>query len=160
MLQNSGSGNDGCCDSGCGGAVASGPRGCAGSSPSATRSFDKATVEPGEDVQVTINVSNYGQGRRSQRDCCPPGSPMSLNPAVSGPQDIRVDGQRPGTSGSSCRGLLPLRTPLPRPSTTGPGRFSGTLRDCERNDYDVGGASSSNGRGYPRTDAQCHQVLR
>ena len=29
-------------------------------SPSAERSFDNMTVEPGADVQVTIAVSNYG----------------------------------------------------------------------------------------------------
>ena len=72
----------------------------------------RTTVAPGGQVEVTIAVANFTvRALRSEPRRCQPGSPT--NPAVWPPALSRSPAR---TSGSSCKRLLPLRTPLPRPA--------------------------------------------
>ena len=105
-------------------------------SPSATRSFDKTTVEPGGEVVVTIAVANYGQGG-GVTETLPGGftyesSSLAANEIEVTGQDVRF----------ILQGTTSFTYTVTASSTTGSHRFSGTLRDFERVDYDVGGAPS------------------
>ena len=108
----------------------------AGPTPSATRSFDKTTVEPGKEVVVTIAVANYGQGG-GVTETLPGGftyksSSLAANEIEVTGQDVRF----------ILQGTTSFTYTVIASSTTGSHRFSGTLRDFERDDYEVGGASS------------------
>ena len=105
-------------------------------SPSATRSFDKRTVEPGGEVVVTIAVANYGLGG-GVTETLPGGftyesSSLAANQIEVTGQDVKF----------ILQGTISFTYTVTASSTTGSHRFSGTLRDFERADYDVGGASS------------------
>ena len=108
----------------------------AGPTPSATRSFDKPTVEPGREVVVTIAVANYGQGG-GVTEALPGGftyesSSLAANEIEVTGQDVRF----------ILQGTTSFTYTVTASSTTGSHRFSGTLRDFELEDYPVGGASS------------------
>ena len=112
----------------------------AGPTPSATRSFDKTTVEPGGEVVVTIAVANYGQGG-GVTETLPGGftyesSSLAANEIEVTGQDVRF----------ILQGTTSFTYTVAASSTTGSHRFSGTLRDFERDDYDVGGPSSVTSR--------------
>ena len=107
-----------------------------GPTPSATRSFDKTTVEPGGEVVVTIDVANYGQGG-GVTETLPTGFTYESSSLSANDVDVTGQGVR-----FILQGATSFTYTVTASSTTGPGRFSGTLRDFEKNDYDVGGASS------------------
>ena len=102
----------------------------------ATRSFDKTTVEPGGEVVVTIAVANYGQGG-GVTETLPGGFTYESSSLAAG--DIEVTGQNVRFI---LQGTTSFTYTVTASSTTGSHSFSGTLRDFERDDYDVGGASS------------------
>ena len=108
----------------------------AGQTPSATRSFDKKTVEPGGEVVVTIAVANYGQGG-GVTETLPGGFTYESSSLAA--NEIEVTGQ---DVSFILQGTTSFTYTVTTSSTTGSHRFSGTLRDFERDDYDVGGASS------------------
>ncbi len=104
--------------------------------PSATRSFDKTTVEPGGVVVVTIAVANYGQGG-GVTETLPGGFTYESSSLAA--SDIEVAGQNVSFI---LQGTTSFRYTVTASRTTGPHRFSGILRDFERDDYAVGGPSS------------------
>ena len=104
--------------------------------PSATRSFDKTTVEPGGEVVVTIEVANYGRFS-TVTETLPSGFTYESSSLT---DEIEVTGQEIsvvliGTYSS-------FTYTVTASSTTGSYRFFGTLSDEESDSYDVGGASS------------------
>ncbi|MCY4581708.1 MAG: hypothetical protein OXE50_02745 [Chloroflexi bacterium] len=104
---------------------------------SATRSFDQSTVAPGEPLIVTIAVAGYGSFG-AVVETLPEGFAYvsSSHPA----DQIRVDG---GTLRFTLLGEGPaeLTYTLTAPPTKGSYRFDGTLRDADRMDHPIGGAS-------------------
>ena len=85
--------------------------------PSATRSFNRATVEPGGEVVVTIVATGYGS-LGAVTETLPAGS--ATNPAVL-PMQVRSPRLMLGLSGSPSRGRTkPLPIPLPRPAWSVP----------------------------------------
>ena len=103
--------------------------------PSATRSFDKTTVEPGGEVVVTIEVANYGRFS-TVTETLPSGFTYESSSLT---DEIEVTGQEIsviliGTYSS-------FTYTVTASSTAGSHSFSGTLSDEESDDYDVVGAS-------------------
>ena len=104
-----------------------------GPTPSATRSFDKTTVEPGGEVVVTITVADYGD-TGGVAETLPTGfiyETSSLSAA-------RVTGQRVEFG---LIGTTSFTYTVTAPSATDTFTFSGTLQDHDRNSYPVGGPS-------------------
>ena len=105
--------------------------------PSATRSFDKASVAPGGTVTVTIQVANYGGiGRVTET------LPAGFAYVGSAHDSAGVEGERPRRSASRCKGIPPSTTRSPPPGDGGaptPSRV--LLRDSDTNDHTVGGAT-------------------
>ena len=104
--------------------------------PSATRSFDKTTVEPGGEVVVTIAVANYGQGG-GVTETLPGGFTYESSSLAA--SAIEVTGQNVSFI---LQGTTSFTYTVTASSTAGSHSFSGNLRDFERVNYDVGGASS------------------
>ena len=77
---------------------------------SASRSFNPATVAPGGEVAVTITATNYGQAG-GVTETLPDG--FTYVSSSLDTEQVLVTGRR---SGSPCKGLPPLRTPLPPPA--------------------------------------------
>ena len=101
---------------------------------SATRSFDQTTVEPGEEVVVTIAVANYGDtGGVSET------LPTGFTYEESSLSAVRVTGQ---VVQFGLIGVSSFTYTVTAPSTTGTYTFNGTLQDHPRNTYTVGGAST------------------
>ena len=103
--------------------------------PSATRSFNSATVAPGETVTVTIQAANYGQAG-GVTETLPSGfsyvsSSLSASQVNESGQNVRF----------TLQGDTSFTYTVTASSTPGPYDFSGTLRDFERDDYPVGGAT-------------------
>ena len=104
-----------------------------GSTPIATRSFDNRTVEPGEDVQVTIAVSNYG-GAGAISEMLPSGftyKESSLTRRGSG-QEL----------GFILTGQTSLTYTVTASSVEDDYTFSGVLKRVGEPDFTIGGASS------------------
>ena len=104
-----------------------------GSTPSAIRSFDNMTVEPGEDVQVTIAASNYG-GAGAISEMLPSGftyKTSSLTRRGSG-QELRF----------ILTGQNSLTYTVAASSVEGDHTFSGVLKRVGETDFPIGGASS------------------
>ena len=104
-----------------------------GSTPSAERSFDNMTVEPGEDVQVTIAVSNYG-GAGAISEMLPSGftyKTSSLTRRGSG-QELRF----------ILTGQTSLTYTVTASSVEGDHTFSGVLKRVGETDFPIGGPSS------------------
>ena len=103
--------------------------------PSATRSFNSATVAPGETVTVTIQAANYGQAG-GVTETLPSGfsyvsSSLSASQVNESGQNVRF----------TLQGDTSFTYTVTASSTPGPYDFSGTLRDFERDDYPVGGTT-------------------
>ena len=101
--------------------------------PSAIRSFNGITVEPGEDVQVTIAVSNYG-GAGAISEMLPSGftyKTSSLTRRGSG-QELRF----------ILTGQSSLTYTVTASSVEGDHTFSGVLKRVGEKDFTIGGASS------------------
>ena len=105
--------------------------------PSATRSFDKASnVAPGETVTVTIQIANYG-GIGRVTETLPAGFDY-----VSSTHDsagVSVNGQEVRFT---LQGDSSVAYTVTASRTAGSHSFSGMLRDSDRNDHTVGGATS------------------
>ncbi len=102
---------------------------------SATRSFNPATVAPGGTVTVTIAAANYGQAG-GVTETLPAGfayvsSPLAASQVYESGQDVRF----------TLQGDTSFTYTVTASSTPGPYDFSGTLRDFERDDHTVGGAT-------------------
>ena len=113
-------------------AVAAAPTGPV---PSATRSFDAATVAPGGEVEVTIAVANYG-GFGEVTETLPAGFAYVSSPKS---DQVEATGQ---TVSLTLQGDTSIAYTVTASDTAGLHAFSGTLRDSDRNNHDVGGASS------------------
>ena len=116
-------------------------------SPSATRSFDSSTVAPGATVTVTIQAENYGA----------PGAPLAVGRITDNlPSGFAyVSGSLTGSGGAfdaerSSSGVVVITLTggerftyqATASDTTGDHDFEGTLRDGNRDDHDIGGAST------------------
>ena len=104
--------------------------------PTATRSLDDATVGPGGQVTVTIEAANYGQAG---------GVTETLPVGFTYVSSSLPDGQVTEVDARTVRFTLQAETSftytVTASSTAGDYDFSGMLRDFERMDHDVGGAS-------------------
>ena len=104
--------------------------------PSATRSFDKTTVEPGENVTVTITAGNYG-GVGAVTEMLPDGFSY-VSSDLDTEQVTEVDTR---TVRFTLRGDSRFTYTVTASSAEGPHDFSGELRDSDLTDHDVGGAT-------------------
>ena len=102
----------------------------------ASRSFDDATVAAGATVTVTVTASGYGQGG---------GVTETLPEEFSYRSSSLPDSQVFELSGNRVRFTLQGETEftymVTASSSTGIHTFSGMLRDFDRNDHTVGGAT-------------------
>ena len=104
--------------------------------PSATRSFDKASVAPGGRVTVTIQVANYG-GIGRVTETLPAGFDY-----VSSAHDsagVNVNGQEVRFT---LQGDSSVAYTVTASRTAGPHSFLGMLRDSDRANHTVGGADT------------------
>ena len=104
--------------------------------PYAARSFPRSSVTPGSRLVVTIDVANYGQA----------GGVTETLPAGFAYVSSTLDTEQVAVTGQEVRFTLERDTSFTYTVTasmsSGSHRFSGTLRDFERDDYTVGGDSS------------------
>ena len=105
---------------------------------SASRSFDTASVAPGGTVTVTIAAANYGRFGRVT-ETLPDGFSYVSSDDLDG-DEVSEDGQiveftLQGTD-------ITFSYTVTASDTAGTHDFSGTLRDSDRDDHDVGGAAS------------------
>ena len=101
---------------------------------SATRSFDAATVAPGGEVEVTVAVANYG-GFGEVTETLPAGFAYVSSPKS---DQVEATGQ---TVRLTLQGDTSIAYTVTASDTAGLHAFSGTLRDSDRNNHDVGGAT-------------------
>ena len=105
-------------------------------SPSATRSFSSTTVDAGADVTVTINASNYGGFGRITETL-----PAGFTYQSSSLDDSQVDDSGGQVVKFTLQGESSFTYVVTASDTAGPHDFSGELRDSDRANHDVGGAS-------------------
>ena len=108
-----------------------------GQGPSATRSFSSGSVEPGADVIVTIRVANYGSFGRVTETL-----PSGFAYKSSSLDASQVDASGGQTIKFTLQGDSRFTYMVTAPTMVGPHNFSGQLRDSDRNNHTVGGASS------------------
>ena len=107
---------------------------------SATRSFNSATVKPDGKVVVTIKPTGYGSLGAVTETLPAEFSYDSSSLTDEGPEVTEVDAR---TVRFTLQGANKTFTYTVRASNTaGSHDFSGKLRDSDRADHDVGGASS------------------
>ena len=106
----------------------------AGQQASATRSFDKTTVEPGENVTVTITAGNYG-GVGAVTEMLPDGFSY-VSSDLDTEQVTEVD---PRTVRFTLRGDASFTYTVTASSAEGSHTFSGELRDSDLTNHTVGG---------------------
>ena len=104
--------------------------------PTANRSFDGTSVAGGGQVEVTIAVAEYGQAG-GVTETLPAG--FSYVSSSLDPSQVHVTGQMVRFT---LQGDTSFTYTVTASRTTGSHTFSGTLRDFDKNDYTVGGASS------------------
>ena len=110
------------------------------SAPSATRNFDLTSVAPEGQVVVTIEATDYGLAG-GVTETLPPGFSYvtsSLSPGQVVPGQVNESGQNVRFT---LQGETSFTYTVTASSTPGPYDFSGMLRDIERDDYLVGGAT-------------------
>ena len=100
--------------------------------PSATRSFSSATVQPGASLTVTINVADYG-GIGAVTEMLPDGFTYVSSDGVTG-NDQGADGVRFTLLGETSFTYMVTAS-----STAGEHTFMGTLRASDQQDHTVGG---------------------
>ena len=103
--------------------------------PSATRSFNTATVGPGGTVMVTIQAANYGQAG-GVTETLPTGFSY-LSSSLSASR-VNENGQNVGFT---LQGDTSFTYTVTASSTPNSYTFSGTLRDFDKTDHTVGGAT-------------------
>ena len=106
--------------------------------PSATRSFDTASVAPGGTVTVTIQAADYGQAG-GVTETLPTGFAYVSSPLAAS-QVTELSGNQVRFT---LQGDASFTYTVTASSTPGPYDFSGTLRDFERDDHPVGGATTA-----------------
>ena len=104
--------------------------------PSATRSFDKASVAPGGTVTVTIQVANYG-GIGRVTETLPAG--FAYVSSTHDSAGVNVNGQEVRFT---LQGDSSVTYTVTASRTAGSHSFSGMLRDSDRANHPVGGADS------------------
>ena len=104
--------------------------------PSATRSFDKTTVEPGENVTVTITIEDYG-GVGAVTEMLPDG--FSYVSSDLDTEQVTVVDTR--TVRFTLQGDASFTYTVTASSAEGPHDFSGELRDSDTKNHNVGGAT-------------------
>ena len=100
--------------------------------PSATRSFDKTTVEPGDNVTVTITARNIG-GAGGVMERLPVGF-IYVSSSLGSEQVTEIDAR---TVRFTLDGDASFTYRVTASSVESSHTFSGTLRDSDRNDYVV-----------------------
>ena len=104
--------------------------------PSATRSFDKASVAPGGTVTVTILLANYGRiGRVTET--LPAG--FAYVSSAHDSAGVRVSDQEVRFT---LQGDSSFNYTVTASRTAGPHSFSGMLRDSDRANHTVGGVDT------------------
>ena len=103
--------------------------------PSATRSFDKASVAPGGRVTVTIQVANYG-GIGRVTETLPAG--FAYVSSTHDSAGVSVNGQEVRFT---LQGDSSVAYTVTASGTAGSHSFSGMLRDSDRANHPVGGAT-------------------
>ena len=103
--------------------------------PSATRSFDKASVAPGGTVTVTILLANYG-GIGRVTETLPAG--FAYVSSAHDSAGVRVNDQEVRFT---LQGDASVAYTVTASRTAGSHTFSGMLRDSDTNDHTVGGAT-------------------
>ena len=104
--------------------------------PSATRSFNPATVAPGGQVTVTIDAANYGgSGAVTEK------LPLGFTYVSSSLETFQVVEQSDNRVRFTLQGDASFTYVVTASSTAGSHSFSGTLRDSDRDDHTVGGDS-------------------
>ena len=116
-----------------------------GPGASASRSFNQASVAQGGEVTVTITVANYGQAG-GVTETLPNGftyvsSNLPDSQVAVTDQNVRF----------TLQGDTSFRYTVTASRTGGSHTFSGTLRDFDRVDSPVGGASTVTVEGPPLT---------
>ena len=104
---------------------------------SATRSFDSATVAPGGQVVVTIAVADYGQAG-GVTETLPAGFSY-VSSSITDESAVLVQGQ---TVRFTLQGTTSFTYTVTASGTADTYTFSGVLRDFDRNDIVVGGATT------------------
>ena len=105
--------------------------------PSATRSFDKTTVEPGENVTVTITIDGDYGGVGAVTEMLPDG--FSYVSSDLDTEQVTVVDTR--TVRFTLRGDASFTYTVTASSAEGPHDFSGELRDSDLANHDVDGAT-------------------
>lgn len=105
--------------------------------PSATRSFSSTSVAPGADVTVTIAVANYG-GFGRVAETLPAGFTYK---STSGLDESQVDTSRGQEVRFTLQGERSFSYVVTASSTAGSHTFSGELRDSDRVNHNVTGAT-------------------
>ena len=100
--------------------------------PSATRSFSSATVQPGASLTVTISVADYG-GIGAVTETLPEGFTYVSSSGVTG------NVQDSGAIRFTLLGETSFEYTVTASSTAGEHTFMGTLRASDQNDHTVGG---------------------
>ena len=103
--------------------------------PSATRSFNPASVPPGGTVTVTIQVANYG-GFGRVTETLPAG--FAYVSSTHDSAGVNVSGQEVRFT---LQGDSSVAYTVTASRTAGSHSFSGMLRDSDTNDHTVGGAT-------------------
>ena len=103
--------------------------------PSATRSFNPASVAPGGTVTVTIDVANYG-GIGRVTETLPAG--FAYVDSAHDSAGVNVSGQEVRFT---LQGDSSVAYTVTASRTAGPHSFSGMLRDSDRTNHRVGGAT-------------------
>ena len=107
--------------------------------PSATRSFDKTTVEPGENVTVTIAIDGDYGGVGAVTEMLPDGFSYERSSDLDTVQVTEVDAR---TVRFTLRGDSRFTYTVTASSAEGPHDFSGELRDSDLTNHNVGGDTS------------------
>ena len=104
--------------------------------PSASRSFDSASVDPGGQVVVTIAASDYGAAGGITETL-----PAGFSYVNSSLDDSQVSELGNNQVRFTLQGDSSFTYTVTASDTPGPYTFSGTLRDADRTDHTVGGDS-------------------
>ena len=114
--------------------------------PSASRSFDSASVDPGGGVVVTIAASDYGAAGGVTETL-----PAGFSYVNSSLDAVQVSELANNQVRFTLQGDSLFTYTVTASDTPGPYTFSGTLRDADRTDRTVGGANSVTVKGPEAT---------
>ena len=132
------------------------PAAAQATTPSASRSFDEASVDPGGRVEVTITASGYGLAGGVTETL-----PSDFSYVNSSLDDSQVTELANNQVRFTLQGDTSFTYTVTASDTPGDYDFSGTLRDADRMDHTVGGENHGYGQ-HPSGDPQrqCEPELR